>query len=112
MTLYVVGYIEKNSDRDVDYPVGVYDDEKLAEAAADKEWKRLKEDNNELIADAGMEEEDELADCDERREIEFMDNKIAVYVNKLNSKEELKGYFVAKEWFGSWWNNLEINKEI
>jgi hypothetical protein len=110
MSIFVVGYFEVNSDRNVNYPVGVYDDKALAEAAADREWIRLKADNDEIFD--GFEDED-IAEADEQRDFSgIAEERIAVKVDTVDNMAELKGYFIGKCWLGSWWNTLAINKEI
>jgi len=109
MTFFVVGYIENDLDSNDNYPVGVYDDKALAEAAANNEWNRLKDNHAEIFD--GVDDE-EIAQADALREFAgIIDDEIAVVIDTVGDMAELKGYFIAKGW-NSRWDMLEINKKI
>lgn len=110
--LFVVGYVKADDEGYFNGPVGVYDREELANAAANKKWEQLKENNEEIVSDAELDEEG-MAEADDDREIESLsDNKIAVEIDTVDDKVELLGYFKGKGWLGAWWNDLKINEEI
>jgi hypothetical protein len=113
MLYYVVGWIWKDLDHNIDGVVGVFDNPELAKQHAAPEWERLKDDNEELLEDVGY-GEDDIAREKETGVFEVEGparETIAVYIQEVNGKAELKGFFKAKGWMTDW-KKVEINKVI
>jgi hypothetical protein len=113
---YVAHYTDMNSDRNVNYPIGVYTDETLALKDLYERWTQLKNDSSELIAE--LEESGEDVNDEPGRAWYALSgpySMISVNLTKLENKDRLIGFFIAKGWNGkSSWpvDSLKINKKL